>query len=122
MATTPATRCCNLRASDLVARLGGDEFVVAVEEVQEIGPIEIVAKKLLAELVRPYPLASGEVTVTASIGISIFPDDAADAPALLKHADTAMYSAKQAGKNTYRFYSSGPAANDVARRSDAESA
>jgi PAS domain S-box-containing protein len=112
----------NLRASDLVARLGGDEFVVAVEEVQEIGPIEIVAKKLLAELVRPYPLASGEVTVTASIGISIFPDDAADAPALLKHADTAMYSAKQAGKNTYRFYSSGPAANDVARRSDAESA
>ena len=102
----------NLRASDLVARLGGDEFVVVVEEVQESAPIEIVAKKLLAEVVRPYPLTSGEVTVTASIGISIFPDDAADAPSLLKHADTAMYAAKQAGKNTWRFYSSGPAANE----------
>jgi diguanylate cyclase (GGDEF)-like protein/PAS domain S-box-containing protein len=108
----------NLRASDLVARLGGDEFVVVVEEVQEVGPIETVAKKLLAELVRPYPLASAEVTVTASIGIAIFPDDAADAQALLKHGDTAMYSAKQAGKNTYRFYSSGPAANDPQRLAD----
>ena len=112
----------NLRASDLVARLGGDEFVVAVEEVQEVGPIETVAKKLLAELVRPYSLAGGDAKVTASIGISIFPDDAADAQSLLKHADTAMYAAKQAGKNTYRFYSSGPAANDPARRSDSESA
>jgi len=112
----------NLRASDLVARLGGDEFVVAVEEVQETGPIETVAKKLLAELVRPYSLTTAEVMVTASIGISIFPDDAADAQALLKHGDTAMYSAKQAGKNTYRFYSSGPAANDPTRRSDAERA
>ena len=111
----------NLRASDLVARLGGDEFVVVVEEVQESAPIEIVAKKLLAEVVRPYALTGGEVTVTASIGISIFPDDAADASALLKHADTAMYAAKQAGKNSWRFYSSGPAANDPAKRG-AESA
>jgi diguanylate cyclase (GGDEF)-like protein/PAS domain S-box-containing protein len=102
----------NLRASDLIARLGGDEFVVVVEEVQESAPIETVAKKLLAETVRPYPLPSVEVTVTASIGISIFPDDAADGQALMKHADTAMYAAKQAGKNTWRFYSSGPAAND----------
>ena len=102
----------NLRASDLVARLGGDEFVVVVEEVQESGPIETVAKKLLAEVVRPYALTSNEVTVTASIGISIFPDDAADAPALLKYADTAMYAAKQSGKNTWRFYSSQPADND----------
>ncbi|HUQ26286.1 MAG TPA: diguanylate cyclase [Burkholderiales bacterium] len=112
----------NLRASDLVARLGGDEFVVVVEEVQESGPIETVAKKLLAELVRPYSLGGSNVTVTASIGISIFPDDAADAPALLKHADTAMYAAKQAGKNTYRFYASGPAANDAAKRDSSENA
>jgi diguanylate cyclase (GGDEF)-like protein len=108
----------NLRASDLVARLGGDEFIVVVEEVQESAPIEIVAKKLLAEVVRPYTLPSTEVTVTASIGISIFPDDAADAQTLLKHADTAMYAAKQAGKNTWRFYSSGPAANDPPAKQD----
>jgi diguanylate cyclase (GGDEF)-like protein len=112
----------NLRASDLVGRLGGDEFVVLVEEVQDAAPIETVTKKLLAEVVRPYALATGEVVVTASIGISVFPDDAADAQSLLKHADTAMYAAKQAGKNTYRFYASGPAANDPARRSDSESA
>ena len=111
----------NLRASDLVARLGGDEFVVVVEEVQESAPIEIVAKKLLTEVVRPYSPAAGNATVTASIGISIFPDDAANAPALLKHADTAMYAAKQAGKNTYRFYASGPAANDAAKRDTSES-
>ena len=112
----------NLRASDLVARLGGDEFVVAVEEVQEVGPIETVAKKLLAEVMRPYSLAGGDAKVTASIGISIFPDDATDAQSLMKHADTAMYAAKQAGKNTYRFYASVPAANDPAQRRDSESA
>src|SRR6266850_486144 len=57
-------------------------------------------------------LAGAELQVTASIGISVLPDDAVDASALMKHADTAMYAAKQAGKNTLRFYSSGPAAND----------
>ena len=109
----------NLRASDLVARLGGDEFVVALEEMQESAPIETVTKKLLGEVVRPYSVAAGDAAVTASIGISIFPDDATDAASLLKHADTAMYAAKQAGKNTWRFYASGPAANDPLRRADA---
>jgi diguanylate cyclase (GGDEF)-like protein len=65
--------------------------------------------------VRPYTLTGAQATVTASIGISIFPDDAGDAAALMKHADIAMYAAKQAGKNTVRFYSAGPAANDPAR-------
>jgi diguanylate cyclase (GGDEF)-like protein/PAS domain S-box-containing protein len=104
----------NLRASDLIARLGGDEFLVVLEEVQDPDPVEIVANKLLVETVRPYTLPGAQASVTASIGISIFPDDAADAAALMKHADIAMYAAKQAGKNTCRFYSSGPAANDPA--------
>jgi diguanylate cyclase (GGDEF)-like protein len=102
----------NLRASDLIARLGGDEFVVVLEEVQEPALVEIVAKKLLVETVLPYTLPGARASVTASIGISIFPDDAADALALVKHADLAMYAAKQAGKNNCKFYSSGPAAND----------
>jgi diguanylate cyclase (GGDEF)-like protein len=102
----------HLRSSDLIARLGGDEFLVVLEEVQDIAPVEKVAKKLLAEAERPYAIAGHEATVTASIGISVFPDDAVDAGALMKHADTAMYAAKQAGKNTYRFYASGPAANE----------
>jgi diguanylate cyclase (GGDEF)-like protein/PAS domain S-box-containing protein len=107
----------NLRASDLIARLGGDEFLVVLEEVQNPAPVEVVANKLLLETVRPYRLPGAEASVTASLGISIFPDDAADAVALMKHADMAMYAAKQAGKNTARFYSSGPAANDPTRQS-----
>jgi diguanylate cyclase (GGDEF)-like protein len=103
----------NLRASDLIARLGGDEFLVVLEEVQDTEPVEVVANKLLVETVRPYRLPGAEASVTASIGISMFPDDAADAVALVKHSDIAMYAAKQAGKNTTRFYSSGPAANDA---------
>jgi diguanylate cyclase (GGDEF)-like protein len=75
-----------------------------------------VANKLLVETVRPYRLPGAEASVTASIGISVFPDDAADAVALMKHSDMAMYAAKQAGKNTFRFYSSGPAANDPERQ------
>ena len=102
----------HLRSSDLIARLGGDEFLVVLEEIQDAMPVETVAKKLLAESERPYAIGGREATVTASIGISVFPDDAADAAALMKHADTAMYAAKQAGKNTYSFYASGPAANE----------
>ena len=105
----------NLRASDLIARLGGDEFLVVLEDVQDVSPVEIVAKKLLVETVRPYSLSGVQAQVTASLGISLLPDDAADATALMKHADIAMYAAKQAGKNTCRFYSSGPAATDPQR-------
>ena len=111
----------HLRSSDLIARLGGDEFLVVLEEVVEPAPVETVARKLLAEVVQPYSLGGREARVTASIGISVFPDDSADAGALMKHADTAMYAAKQGGKNTFRFYTSGPAANEpqAGHRSDA---
>jgi diguanylate cyclase (GGDEF)-like protein/PAS domain S-box-containing protein len=105
----------HLRSSDLIARLGGDEFLVVLEDIQELGPVDTVSRKLLAELARPFALATGGVQVSASIGISVMPDDAVDATALMKHADTAMYTAKQAGKNTVRFYSAGPAANDPAQ-------
>ena len=105
----------HLRSSDLVARLGGDEFLVVLEDVHDLAPVEAVAKKLLAELMRPCRLAGREAIVSASIGISVFPDDAPDAGALMKHADTAMYAAKQKGKNTYCFFSSTPAANDPSR-------
>jgi diguanylate cyclase (GGDEF)-like protein/PAS domain S-box-containing protein len=102
----------NLRAGDLVARLGGDEFLVVLEDVIDLAPVETVAKKVLAELMKPYPLGGRDANVTASIGISVLPDDAVDAAALMKHSDIAMYAAKQKGKNTYSFYTDGPAAND----------
>ena len=104
----------HLRASDLLARLGGDEFLVVLEEVTELAPVEVVARKLLGEMRRPFDLPGAQVGVTASIGISVFPDDAADGATLMKHADSAMYAAKQAGKDCLAFYSSGPAANEAA--------
>ena len=112
----------SLRASDPLARLGGDEFFVVLEgDLSDTGPIERVAKKLLAAILAPYDLGGGKhASISASIGISIFPDDAGDAPTLMKHADMAMYAAKQAGKNSYRLFTAGPAAND-ARRAEQDS-
>ena len=115
-----ATRLrAHLRGSDMVARLGGDEFLVVLEEMHDPAPAEIVARKLLGEMVRPFGAAGREQRLSASIGISVFPDDAADAAALMKNADTAMYRAKEAGKNTYRFYSAGSAANEPRSSVDA---
>ena len=103
-----------LRASDPVARLGGDEFFVVLEDLSTAAPAERVANKLLAAVLRPYDLGGGtSAEISASIGISFYPDDAGDAATLIKHADMAMYSAKQAGKNAYRVFTAGPAANDV---------
>jgi diguanylate cyclase (GGDEF)-like protein/PAS domain S-box-containing protein len=102
-----------LRSGDPVARLGGDEFFVVLEDLQSNAPAERVARKLLAALELPYDLGNGrQALISASIGISVFPDDAGDAATLMKHADTAMYGAKQAGKNGYRFFIAGAAAND----------
>ncbi len=95
----------SLRASDLVARLGGDEFFIVLEDVPDSILVETVARKLLAEIMRPFELAPGdEMRVSASIGIAIFPEHATDAAGLIKNADNAMYKAKQAGKNAFRFF------------------
>jgi diguanylate cyclase (GGDEF)-like protein/PAS domain S-box-containing protein len=109
----------HLRSSDLIARLGGDEFLVVLEDIQDLVPVEAVSRKLLAELARPFALATGEVQVTASIGVSALPDDAMDGAALMKHADTAMYQAKQAGKNTLQFYRAAVANDPAAERASA---
>ena len=94
-----------LRASDTVARLGGDEFVVLLEEIDDPVLIAAVAQKLVAALAEPFLIAGRQYHVTASIGASTFPDDAHDAPALLKNADIAMYRAKERGRNTFQYYS-----------------
>jgi diguanylate cyclase (GGDEF)-like protein len=99
---------------DVVARLGGDEFFVMLEEVQDEAAIENVIRKLLNEVLRPYDLPGGaQARLSASMGVSVFPDNADDAAALIKNADMAMYSAKQAGKNGYRFHAA-PGAAPVA--------
>ena len=97
-------RSC-VRDDDTVARFGGDEFVILLDDVAREGDIHEVAQKILCELQPPFKIAAQRLFITASIGVSLFPNDGEDSGALLKYADIAMYRAKEMGKNTYQFYS-----------------
>lgn len=93
-----------LRETDSVARLGGDEFTVILEEIGEAGEIATTAQRLLENLAAPFDVQGQEVFASASIGISIYPEDGPDATTLLRNADMAMYRAKEMGKNTFQFF------------------
>lgn len=93
-----------LRHTDKIARMGGDEFYVLIEELSDGRYASDVARKLMQEAARPVSFGGRSCAVSASIGISVYPDDGEDAPTLLKNADTAMYRAKEMGKNGFRFY------------------
>ena len=95
-----------LRQKDTLARLGGDEFVVIVEDIHQPIDISVVANNIIDTLHKPIKINKNTHYIGASIGISIFPDDSNDSNDLLKHADVAMYKAKEAGKNIAQFYSS----------------
>lgn len=92
------------RASDIVARLGGDEFVIVLAELDDAAEVTARVEELLESLMQPVQLGGHEVAVTVSIGGAIYPRDGADPTALLKHADTAMYQAKAAGRNNLRWF------------------
>ncbi|MFO7189902.1 MAG: EAL domain-containing protein [Pseudomonadota bacterium] len=91
--------------SDIVARLGGDEFAVLLESFEAAGEVSVFARALLDAVAQPYLIAGQEYHLTACVGISLFPQDADDADALLRAADTAMNRAKEQGKNAFQFYS-----------------
>jgi diguanylate cyclase (GGDEF)-like protein/PAS domain S-box-containing protein len=93
-----------LRVRDTVGRLGGDEFamVVCIRDAQD-GP-SAIASSIREAMKAPFDLRGHAVSITASIGITVFPDDAVEPEALMKYADTAMYGAKQAGRDTFRFF------------------
>jgi len=97
-------RMC-LRESDTIARFGGDEFVALIEDFGEPGDVISVAQKILHALRWPFMLQGETCHLTASIGISLYPNDGADLASLLKNADIATYRAKEQGKNNYLFYS-----------------
>ncbi len=101
-----ATRLTPLKKKELlVARFGGDEFSILISDIREPDDAAQVARRLLNSIPTTYQLDSHEeVSVTTSIGISVFPEDGNTAEDLLKHADMAMYHAKSRGRNTYQFF------------------
>jgi diguanylate cyclase (GGDEF)-like protein len=94
-----------LRKSDTVARMGGDEFTILLPEIESESQAGTVATNIVSSLAEPFVLLGEKFCVTASVGISIFPIDGEDEQTLMKNADIAMYAAKDAGKNAFRFFS-----------------
>jgi len=94
-----------IREEDTLARLGGDEFTVIMNNLKYPENAEILAKKILKVLAEPLYIDGHILYITGSIGISLYPQDANEAKALLKYADTAMYKAKEEGHNNFKFYS-----------------
>lgn len=95
----------NIRGEDVLARLGGDEFIILIDCAAGKDEAAAIAQRLLEALASPFPLNGHECRISCSIGIAIYPDDAAAPEELVSRADTAMYVAKTGGKNAYRFYS-----------------
>ncbi len=93
-----------MKSSDVVTRLGGDEFTVLLTDIKDEKSAGAVANRILQKISQSFNLDGHEVFVTSSIGIALFPQDGNDVDKLLKHADTAMYHAKEMGKNNYQFY------------------
>jgi len=96
--------CACLRSSDTVSRLGGDEFVLVINDHYRMGSVISLLERVLKAVRRPVQLAGREFQVGASLGVAMFPDDGDDAATLLKHADVAMYAAKDRGRNNFQFF------------------
>jgi len=94
-----------LRPNDSIARFGGDEFVLVINDIKSVDELAALAERMLIALLPPFEIQATALHVTASIGISVYPNDGEDSGTLLKHADAAMYRAKEMGGNTFQFYS-----------------
>jgi diguanylate cyclase (GGDEF)-like protein len=95
-----------LRQADLLARFGGDEFLILIDPIRRRRDVETVTRKILKAVATPLKLNGLVATISASVGIALFPDDGDDPERLLKNADAAMYQAKQNGRNALTFYAS----------------
>ncbi len=93
-----------VRADDTVGRLGGDEFAVVLTGLSGAHDASVVAQKLMTAFKAPFLLDGRKLYVTASIGVTLYPDDSADQETLVRNADAAMYRAKEVGRNSYQFY------------------
>ena len=95
-----------IRETDIAARLGGDEFTIILGSIKSVKNTELVALKVIEALNAPFNIEGNVLNISASVGISLYPDDATSADELLNFADQAMYSAKQQGKNRFSFFTS----------------
>jgi diguanylate cyclase (GGDEF)-like protein len=93
-----------VRAGDTVCRQGGDEFLVLIEAIDNPDQLLPLVEKLLATNAEPYQIKQHTLTLTSSIGISVYPDDGVEINDLVKHADAAMYAAKTSGRNCFQFF------------------
>ncbi|MCD1600207.1 EAL domain-containing protein [Rheinheimera aquimaris] len=93
-----------VREGESVARLGGDEFTILLPEISQTDPLECLARRLIKQIEKPVRMLDQEFFLTTSIGIAVYPQDGANAEQLVKHADVAMYQAKNSGRNQYCFY------------------
>jgi len=93
-----------VRAFDTVARLGGDEFTVILPELDDTGSIEQIARTVIVKLAEPFKLGPDEAFISASVGITLYPNDAGELDVLFKNADQAMYAAKAAGRNRFNYF------------------
>ena len=96
-----------VRQTDTVARLGGDEFTIILSDVKGTEDIEMVANKIIGAIAAPYVFNNQEARVTTSLGISIYPENTTSSTEMIRQADAAMYQAKKAGKNSYKFFTEG---------------
>ena len=110
-----------VRSSDTVSRQGGDEFVVLLLDVEEPEDAALAARKILQAVAEAHPIDRHDLCVTASIGVSVYPDDGLDAETLIKNADTAMYQAKENGRQSYQFFKPAMNVRAVERQSIEES-
>jgi diguanylate cyclase (GGDEF)-like protein/PAS domain S-box-containing protein len=110
-----------VRGSDTVSRQGGDEFVVLLSEVEHSADAAITARRMLEAVTEAHSIDQHELHVTTSIGLSVYPDDGLDAETLIKNADTAMYQAKENGRQSYQFFKPAMNVRAVERQSIEES-
>lgn len=102
MVATRLRKC--LRDTDTLSRQGGDEFLILLGGMVDFEAISVVVEMILTRLIEPFAIEGNELSTSLSIGIAVYPDDGEDYDTLLKKADTAMYQSKDAGRNTYRFF------------------